>query len=112
VNKEEYAQYLQTEHWSKVRHRALEYAERRCQVCYSPKQVEVHHRTYERIGHERPADLTVLCRECHAKHHDRGAGDSIVIGNVRFPIRRSRRRIVLQPVDRERFEDMPGRTAD
>lgn len=112
MNKDEYAKYLKTPHWATVRDRALAYAERRCQLCYSPKDVEVHHRTYERIGCERPADLTVLCRECHAKHHDRGAGDSIVIGNVHHPIRRSRRRIVLQSVDKERFKDMPGKVAE
>lgn len=27
--------------------------------------LDVHHRTYERLGNESPDDLTVLCRDCH-----------------------------------------------
>jgi len=33
--------------------------------------LEVHHRTYERVGAERPADVIALCKACHEKHHDR-----------------------------------------
>lgn len=29
----------------------------------------MHHRTYERLGRERPADLTVLCESCHQRYH-------------------------------------------
>jgi hypothetical protein len=61
--------YLRSEHWRETRAAALERAEHRCQVCNSAKQLDVHHRTYERLGEERPADLTVLCRTCHDRHH-------------------------------------------
>jgi replicative DNA helicase len=33
--------------------------------------LEVHHRTYERIGQERSEDLTVLCDVCHGLFHER-----------------------------------------
>ena len=38
-------------------------------------RLEVHHLTYERVGHEHPDDLIVLCPACHAaahglEHHD------------------------------------------
>jgi hypothetical protein len=39
-------------------------------VCNSDKQLDAHHRTYERIFNEEPGDLTVLCRKCHDRHHD------------------------------------------
>lgn len=67
---EEYAEYLRTPHWLATRKVALERAERRCQVCNGSKLLQVHHRTYERIGAELPGDLTVLCDDCHGVFHD------------------------------------------
>ena len=32
----------------------------------------VHHRTYDRLGHEEAADLVVLCGSCHDRFHDAG----------------------------------------
>jgi 5-methylcytosine-specific restriction endonuclease McrA len=61
--------YLRSEHWRETRAAALERAEHKCQVCASTKRLDVHHNTYERLGQERPADLVVLCRTCHDRHH-------------------------------------------
>lgn len=61
--------YLRSEHWRETRAAALERAEHRCQVCNTTKQLDVHHRTYERLGHEGAGDLTVLCRACHDLFH-------------------------------------------
>lgn len=61
--------YLRSEHWLRVRREALARAAHRCQVCNTDKALDVHHRTYERLGAERPADLTVLCRRCHDIFH-------------------------------------------
>jgi hypothetical protein len=80
----DYEAYLLTDHWAGVRAAALDRAEHRCQLCYSPRSLQVHHRTYDRLGHERPMDVTVLCESCHARHHQRIAkGDKrshIVLG--------------------------------
>lgn len=65
-----YEDYLQTTWWKNVREAALKRAEYRCQVCYSPNNLHVHHRTYERRGKEKDSDLTVLCSECHKLFHD------------------------------------------
>lgn len=64
-----YDEYLNTAHWSRVRDRALEFALGRCQVCYSGEHLAAHHRTYIRRGWEAPADVTILCSECHALFH-------------------------------------------
>lgn len=69
----EYFAYLQTDHWKEMRRLALEHAEHRCQLCNSPDNLEVHHRTYERMGRERLGDLTVLCTDCHGWHHGRAS---------------------------------------
>ncbi len=41
-----------------------------CQKCEFPHELNVHHRTYERLGQEKiPDDLIVLCRSCHSREH-------------------------------------------
>ena len=67
-----YDEYLKTDHWQHRRLRALAKAENHCQVCHAAAGLEVHHNTYQRLGHERDADLVVLCRNCHALFHDNG----------------------------------------
>lgn len=67
-----YREYLQSEHWLNMRRGALERAGWRCQVCNNKTRLDVHHRTYERRGHELPDDLTVLCRSCHETFHKNG----------------------------------------
>jgi hypothetical protein len=68
-----YNQYLQTKHWKKTRQLALDYAGHACQICNaSGVTLDVHHRTYERLGNEQVADLTVLCRSCHSTFHGKG----------------------------------------
>lgn len=64
-----YSEYLRSDHWREQREDALYRAENRCQICYSPDRLQVHHRTYIRLGREKPRDLTVLCENCHRRHH-------------------------------------------
>jgi hypothetical protein len=67
--KADYAQYLASPEWRKRRDEAIQRAEGRCQLCNSAQRLQVHHRTYERRGNERPMDLTVLCEGCHQHFH-------------------------------------------
>lgn len=71
MTSDEYREYLRTPHWAECKRNALEWACHRCQVCYSSQQLQVHHRTYERLWNELLSDLTVLCDPCHAKFHDK-----------------------------------------
>ena len=68
----DYADYLQTPHWQRIRGEALARAKHRCQVCDAADQLEVHHRSYARRGHENPEDVTVLCNGCHGGFHKTG----------------------------------------
>jgi hypothetical protein len=36
-----------------------------CQGCLSAADVQAHHITFERYGHEKPKDLVPLCEDCH-----------------------------------------------
>lgn len=67
-----YTTYLKTFHWQRKRREALKTAGHSCQICNCQKHVSgltVHHRTYERVGEELPADLIVMCRSCHDLFH-------------------------------------------
>jgi len=66
----DYQSYLNSAWWKAQREKALERATYRCQLCNNPDDVlQVHHRTYERLGEELPEDLTVLCKSCHYWFH-------------------------------------------
>lgn len=65
-----YREYLRTPEWRATRAAALARAGFACALDSSHTQnLEVHHRTYERLGQEIEADLTVLCEPCHDLHH-------------------------------------------
>lgn len=64
-----YARYLKSPAWREKRMQALKRADGRCQVCNRADNLDVHHRTYERVGAEQNGDLTVLCRDCHKTFH-------------------------------------------
>lgn len=64
-----YADYLKSSHWKATREWALDRAGHHCQICPSADGLEVHHRTYARVGKELPTDLAVLCGDCHEHFH-------------------------------------------
>lgn len=69
MTKEEYAKYLDSDWWQNLRRLAIERADAHCAICGSEENLNAHHNTYERLGHERLSDLVVLCQECHELYH-------------------------------------------
>ena len=67
-----YNEYLKTDHWQSVRHYCLCRDHFKCMVCNSENNLDVHHRTYERLGCEEIGDLATLCRDCHSLFHKNG----------------------------------------
>ena len=66
--KPKHSEYILSPEWRLRATEAKELAGWRCQVCNRHKSeviLDAHHRTYERLGDERPEDITVLCRDCH-----------------------------------------------
>lgn len=63
-----YRAYLQTETW---RCRAARV--KRWNICgrcgTRTSHLDAHHKTYDRLGFERPSDLIALCRACHEQEH-------------------------------------------
>jgi 5-methylcytosine-specific restriction endonuclease McrA len=62
-----YAEYLDSPAWADTRAAALARAGHRCQSlgCGVTTGLDVHHRSYDRLGGEDWSDLLVLCRACH-----------------------------------------------
>lgn len=99
MNSERYAHYLQSRHWIMYRRAKMAKAvlpriqneplfvvllisiiqgDRQwcfcipCEDCgglFYHHEINVHHLTYERLGHECESDTVVLCETCHAKRH-------------------------------------------
>ena len=64
-----YVLYLHSPLWRLRRRIWILRAGARCQRCGSRRRLTIHHRTYQRLGHERRGDVTVLCWNCHRRHH-------------------------------------------
>lgn len=68
-----YTEYLKSEHWRQRRRMAYNRAKGACQVCNAKdRKLNVHHRSYERLGNEAPGDVIVLCEDCHQIFHENG----------------------------------------
>jgi hypothetical protein len=65
-----YKAYLQSDHWIALKKRFYKKYPRQCAICESKGQVDLHHRTYKRLGKERITDLVALCREHHSAFHE------------------------------------------
>lgn len=60
-----YLAYLNSAEWRMRRQRALKLAGYRCHRCGAKRPLQVHHKTYDRLGAEWDQDLEVLCVTCH-----------------------------------------------
>lgn len=68
-----YKEFLNTIYWDIVRTYVRYRRGHACELCNSTEHLQVHHRTYEHRGEEYQflSDLILLCRNCHAKFHDK-----------------------------------------
>ena len=89
----EYYAYIRSEKWKKVRERYWKSKQPKvCFICGTAKELDLHHRTYKRLGCEHLRDLVALCRTCHNEVHDilKKTNDRRVtnVYNVAFKIKR------------------------
>jgi hypothetical protein len=65
-----YRQYIHSAGWRALCNAKLFEANYKCEKCgRDDGKLDVHHKTYERLGDERMSDLIVLCRYCHKVSH-------------------------------------------
>lgn len=90
MNKEEYRQYLESDHWQLMKRLAHEANPGGgCRMCGSFLDLQVHHRTYARCPyHERLEDLTVVCEECHDLYEGAKKAKARFIVENTFPVTR------------------------
>lgn len=65
----DYPTYLGSAHWLWFRWHILTEVQAHCSDCGGRIRLQVHHLTYERIGHELDSDVVVLCADCHSARH-------------------------------------------
>lgn len=63
-----YSEYLASPEWKALADK-VKARDKCCVLCSSTKELEAHHRTYERIGIEEMDDLVTVCNPCHALFH-------------------------------------------
>lgn len=77
MTREEYAIYLESEHWREFSV-SIKKLRNCCEKCGVTNQeatkkwrqaLNVHHLTYKNIGHESPKDVIVVCWKCHMTAH-------------------------------------------
>lgn len=76
---ESYRDYLASEHWQKVKKAFYNSSlckrfdqNAACDSCeriMARNNLHLHHKTYERLGHERLTDFSLVCENCHSKIH-------------------------------------------
>lgn len=61
-----YQNHIRSARWKNTREMMFKLRGKKCEHCESTSNLEIHHKTYERFGHELPNDLEILCKP----HHD------------------------------------------
>ena len=64
-----YQDYIKSDEWAARRRKYYATHKRECRACGSKKNLNLHHKTYARLGNEKDIDLVVLCRTCHNSLH-------------------------------------------
>lgn len=65
MKKAEYQRYLASREWALLKEQVRARSGGKCERCEENEYEQTHHLTYERVGHERLADLQALCAGCH-----------------------------------------------
>lgn len=65
-----YAAYIRSPAWYARRSERFALDGHRCALCGAAEDLQVHHLTYKRLGHERMSDLRTVCGACHAGLHE------------------------------------------
>lgn len=94
----DYQEYLKSAHWRAFKATHLRVRSNRlCFVCWK-KPVEIHHRTYRRLGSELPEDVVSLCGGCHERLHKEGESSSLSLPDFTAQfIEKNRRYVPLPP---------------
>jgi hypothetical protein len=68
---EVWAAYIASPEWKTLRTGVIRERGAKCERCGSNEELQLHHTSYRRMGHEAPEDLLLLCELCHGREHGR-----------------------------------------
>lgn len=75
-----YDDYTSSDHWKQFRDQVLRMTPRRCTACSDDEaRLELHHRTYWRLGREFLEDVSLLCGRCHDTVHKISSWENVSI---------------------------------
>jgi hypothetical protein len=60
-----YEERINSEEWISLKRRLIRLRGQTCERCGHVAPLDLHHRTYERLGEEADDDLQLVCRSCH-----------------------------------------------
>lgn len=63
----EYETYIKSKEWHDRADKVKQKRGYKCERCGSTKQIDAHHKNYDRLGYERDSDIEIVCRACHAR---------------------------------------------
>lgn len=66
----DYKDYLKSNDWLVKKFNKLKYNRRRCAICNSLENLDLHHLNYKNLVDVDNSDLRILCRRCHFLAHD------------------------------------------
>ena len=78
----DYATYMGSAEWIAKRNLVLRRDGFVCKLCGSAKNLDVHHITYENLGHEKLDELITLCRDCHTHKHSLFVSENMRFDNL------------------------------
>ncbi len=71
MGKRSYQQYLQSDHWKRLRSRKRRKSKNgACAICGAVGALDTHHLLYRNLYDVKTQDLRLLCRGCHFLGHD------------------------------------------
>jgi len=63
--RERYNRRIRSTQWKNLKRDLIRLRGNQCERCAGVTALELHHKTYERLGFEQPSDLELLCYDCH-----------------------------------------------
>lgn len=69
VNRKQYGEYLESDHWREISKKVMRRAQNLCEGCLAQTAEHVHHMTYDHVGNEFAFELIALCADCHERFH-------------------------------------------
>ena len=101
-----YLDYLESPAWQTKRQEVFAVRGYNCEACRSSQVLQVHHKTYARLGREYAQDMAVLCRDCHEEVHRLARRGSLAVATDNFIARKGGK---LPPISSP-FSNSPRKT--